>query len=148
MISTQRLWILCLAAFVDAGPLLAPSLSVAGDAQSSCVAPADAWFKANYSTSEEHVKGGSGKATYTTHFSLAKNACFMEVVATAHVGKNSATPAFDSEIRRLVNLKTGQEIGQLVVVSTDRAPLACKVADFRCAAAADWIALSRDYMKD
>jgi hypothetical protein len=146
MTLAQALRIASFAALIYASTVSAAT--TVADAQSRCVPAADAWFNANYNAAEEHTKVGSGSATYTTHFSAARDACFMEVVAISHILKNSATGAFDSEIRRLVNLKTGQQIGQLVTLSTDKGPLACTVAEVQCSTTEAWKALAATYMRD
>ena len=88
------------------------------DVKARCERAADKWFKKNYPLPEEQTSVGSGKATYTSHFSATRNDCFMEAVETAHIRQDGETQIVDSEIHQLIDLKTGEQIGQLVISRT------------------------------
>jgi hypothetical protein len=119
-----------------------------GDTKSSCERAANKWFKEKYQVADEQTPLGSGKATYTSHFSGAKNSCFMEAVQTVHLMKDGATNTVDSEIHRLIDLKTGEQLGQLVIFSDHNGPLWCEVAKVKCWSVKEWSALVAAYMKD
>jgi hypothetical protein len=125
-----------------------PSTRISGDAKSRCERAADNWFKKNYPLPDEQTPGGSGKATYTSHVSATKSGCFMEAVETAHIKKDGATNTEDSEIHQLIDLKTGKQVGQLVILSTYSAPLWCEVDKAKCWSVKEWNALVDPYMKD
>lgn len=127
----------------------APAADTSADAKSRCESAAAKWFKEQVPEPEEHAKVGWGKASYTSHFSTAKRGCFMEVIETAHIQKNAATDAGDSEIHRLVDLKTGHQIGQLVIVLNRTAPfIVCELEQAKCVNADGWNALVGPYMRD
>ena len=115
----------------------------------SCERAADKWFKKHFPEPEERTKVGWGKAKYTSHSSTAKGGCFMEVIETAHIEKNAVTDTGDTETHHLIDLKTGQEIGQLVVVSSPTAPFTiCELGQIKCLNADGWNALLGPYMRD
>jgi hypothetical protein len=115
----------------------------------SCESAAAKWFKEHFPKPDEQTKFGWGKATYSSHFSAAKGGCFMEVIATAHILKNDVTNAGDTEMHHLVDLKTGQEIGQLVIVSNTPAPFViCELGKVKCLGASGWNLLIGPYMRD
>lgn len=116
------------------------------EVKGSCDEAAAKWFKENYPAADEHTAVGAGNARYTSHFSVSKSRCFMEVVATAHVENNGAVRAEDSEIHRLIDLKTSQQVGQIVILASSSAPLICEVGDSKCSSAKGWMALIEPYM--
>lgn len=115
----------------------------------ACDEAGDKWFKDNYPLPDERSKGATGKATYTVHYSAALQHCFLESVAVAHIGKEANTPvAGDSEIHSLIDLDSGKQVGEFVIVSTSSAPLMCQVGDAKCGTSKDWDRLTARYMKD
>jgi hypothetical protein len=97
---------------------------------------------------EQRTRVGSATFTHASHFSASKGHCFMVVFAIAHVVKNTATDAFDSDMRRLIDLSSGRQIGRLVILSTQSAPLFCQVRDLKCANVNGWNDLIGPYMRD
>jgi hypothetical protein len=142
------LFVIVLSACTSPGLVNAPSDS--GATRSLCESAAGTWFKKRYARPEEHTPMGSSKATYTSHFSSSKSSCFVETVATAHLKAGAATKTVDvdSEIHELVDLKTEEQLGQLVIQSTQSAPLWCEVGKVKCWSAKEWDALVGPYMKD
>jgi hypothetical protein len=126
----------------------APANAPGADVKALCEHAADQWFKKNYPLPDEQTPMATGKATYTSHFSATKSNCFMEAVAVAHIKGDGETPPLDSEMHRLIDLKTGEQIGQLVIQSTYTAPLWCEVDKVKCGSAEEWGALVDVYMKD
>jgi hypothetical protein len=118
------------------------------DTKSRCELVADDWFKKNYPLPEEQTPLGSGKVTYTSHFSGTKNSCFMEAIQAVHLVKEGAPNTVYSEIHRLIDLKTGEQVGQLVSFSDHNGPLWCEVAKVKCWSVKEWNALVDAYMKD
>jgi hypothetical protein len=141
-------WLLLTALLASCRDVTAGPSPGNGDAQATCKAAADDWFKKKYPVAAEQNPMGSGKAAYTSHFSSTKSNCFMEVVETAHIPKDGATDTLDSEIHYLIDVMAGQEIGQLVIQSNRTAPLWCEVAEAKCWNATEWNALVGAYMKD
>jgi hypothetical protein len=122
---------------------------VRAQADPSCEAAAEKWFKEHFPQPNEHAKVGWGKAAYASHFSAEKDGCFMEVVAITHIERNVVTAAADSEMHHLVDLNVGQEIGRLVIVSNTTAPVTiCELGNTKCLSAPDWYALIGPYMRD
>ena len=54
----------------------------------------------------------------------------------------------DSEIHRLIDLKTGAQVGQLVIFSNHPGALRCEVDEAKCWSVKEWNALVDAYMKD
>ena len=96
------LWAIVAVACMSPGVLMAsPDASTnvsSEDVKARCERAADKWFKKNYPLPEEQTSVGSGKATYTSHFSATRNDCFMEAVETAHIRQDGETQIVDSEI--------------------------------------------------
>ena len=72
----------------------------------------------------------------------------MEAVATAHIKNDGETTTVDSEIHNLIDLKRGEQVGQLVVFSNHLGLLWCEVAKLKCWSIKEWNALVDPYMKD
>ena len=118
------------------------------DTPSACKAAADSWFKKKYPVADEQTPLGSGKATYTSHFSSTKSNCFMEAVQTVHHPKDAvAAEPVDSEIHYLVDVKTGEQVGQLVIFSNQLGLLWCEVDKTKCWNVKEWGDLVDPYMK-
>jgi hypothetical protein len=117
------------------------------DTKSSCERAADAWFKKNYPLPDEQTPVASGKVTYTSHSSSTKSKCFVEAIETVHVRKDGATESVDSEIHHLIDLTTGEQVGQLVIFSNHSGPLWCEVGNVKCWSVKEWNALVDPYMR-
>lgn len=150
-------WLLLSPLLISCGAAMAsgpPDSSIAGtanppggDTKTTCETAGAKWFKEKYPEPEEHYSVASGKATYTTHLSSAKGGCFLEAIETAHFPEDSGTEIVDSEIHHLIDLKTGQQIGQFVMLSNFSAPLWCEVGNAECLNITGWNALADAYMK-
>jgi hypothetical protein len=72
----------------------------------------------------------------------------MVAVEAVHLVKDGATDSVDSEIHHLIDLKTGDQFGQLVTFSNHGGPLWCEVTKVKCWSTKEWNALIDAYMKD
>src|SRR5579862_2393667 len=89
------------------------------DKKSNCDEAGETWFKKNYPLLNEQAKGVTGKATYSVHYSAVREGCFLEAVEAVHIGKEADLPVSgDTETHRLIDLNTGEQVGQFLKMST------------------------------